>query len=372
MDQQTHHSPPASFPSALKRAAIRLARPDILFWTLPPLMLLLIIGTVTQKELGLYTAQHTYFSSFIVWLGPIPFPGGYTLMAIFFINLLMKFLLFSEWAWHKAGIVLTHFGVLLLILGGAFTAATEQEGSVVIGQGETTSVIEDYHQREFRILKDGTPVIRIPHQDIEAGMSVSIPGTDSTLKIDTYCFNCAISRRDETAQTGWTEPGKLMQLSATTADPQNEQNLTGVEFTWDGQKYLTFDKFPKPPQRIIDDHTYKVVMGRAERELPFSITLTAFDRQLHPGTGLAKSYRSDITITDGATSWPATITMNEPLRYQGYTLYQSSFDLSGDKPFTVLSAVRNTGRAFPYIASLIMTIGLLLHLVIRLRRREPD
>lgn len=360
----------SSFPDMIRRTAVRLARPDILFWTLPPLMLLLIVGTIAQKDIGLYTAQHTYFSSFLVWFGPLPFPGGYTLMGIFFVNLLMKFLLFSEWAWHKAGIILTHFGVLLLILGGLFTALTEQDGSLIIGEHETASVVEDYHQRELRVLQDNKVILRVPHQELAAGQSLEIPGVKSRLLIDTYCFNCAITRRDESRQKDWTEPGKFMQLNPTIADPQNEQNLTGIEFTWAGKKYLTFDKFPKPPQPEIDGHTYTVVMGRTERVLPFTIRLDKFERVLHPGTEMAKSYRSDVTIQDGATAWPATITMNEPLRYKGYTLYQSSFDLSGDKPFTVLSVVRNTGRAFPYIASLIMAVGLLLHVVIRLRRRE--
>jgi hypothetical protein len=60
--------------------------------------------------------------------------------------------------------------------------------------------------------------------------------------------------------------------------------------------------------------------------------------------------------------------MNEPMRHKGYTLYQSSFDLSGEKPFTVLHVVRNRGRIFPYAASLIMALGLILHLAIRIRQ----
>ena len=134
----------------LRPIAVRLARPDILFWTLPLMMILLVAGTVAQKDVGLYVAQRDYFASFLIWFGPLPFPGGYTLLGIFFINLLAKFLLFSEWEWRKAGIILSHFGVLLLIIGGGLTAISEKEGYIVIPRGSTVDIAEDYHQREPR------------------------------------------------------------------------------------------------------------------------------------------------------------------------------------------------------------------------------
>lgn len=355
----------------LRRTAFRLSRPDILFWTLPLLMVVLVAGTIAQKEMGLYAAQSKFFSSFIVWFGPIPFPGGYSLMGVFFINLLMKFLLFSEWAWHKSGIILTHFGVLLLVMGGLFTALTEREGSMVIGQGETVSIADDYNQRELRIIDEGgQTVLSLPHDNLYAGQVIS--GLPFPMRIDTYCFNCDIKPRADTAQNGWTTPGKFMQLVAAKPFPEYEQNMTGIEFTANDKKYVTFDKFPKPPVISHDGHDYTVMIGRKQIALPFSVTLTKFERDLHPGTDTAKAYRSDVTLQDGRDAWPATITMNEPLRYKGYTLYQSSFDLSQERPFTVLSVVKNTGRLFPYISSLIMACGLILHIVIRMKRRDES
>lgn len=354
----------------LRPIAVRLARPDILFWTLPLMMILLVAGTVAQKDVGLYVAQRDYFASFLIWFGPLPFPGGYTLLGIFFINLLAKFLLFSEWEWRKAGIILSHFGVLLLIIGGGLTAISEKEGYIVIPRGSTVDIAEDYHQRELRVLKDGVPVFRLPHDDLRAGLIISDPALPWSVTIDTYCYNCAITRRPESAQENWTTPGKFMQLSTAALDPEDAQNLTGIEFTLAGKKYLTFDKFPKPPEIKEDGHTYTFILGRAQSRLPFTLTLDAFKREVHPGSEMAKSYRSDVTVTDGSASWPASITMNEPLRYKGYTFYQSSFDESGDVPFTVLSVVQNRGRLFPYTASLIMALGLALHLVLRLRERR--
>ena len=64
--------------------------------------------------------------------------------------------------------------------------------------------------------------------------------------------------------------------------------------------------------------------------------------------------------------------MNQPLRYKGYSFYQSSFDQRANTEVTVLNVVQNKGRLFPYIATLIIFIGIVLHLIIHLQLRQKD
>lgn len=364
--------------TTLTKIAHRLARTDILLWTLPALMILLFIGTITQKHLGLYAALNFYFASFITFIGPIPFPGGLTLMLILFINMLMKFLLFSEWQWHKAGSILTHFGVLILMIGGGITAATEKDGYIVIEEGATQSIVRDYHTRMLRIREDGQTIFEIPHQKINENEVIAIPNTKAKLTIQQYCFHCDIVMRPENETEGWHKPASSMKLIDAKPLPEHEQNMTGIEFEISGVdkkqngKYLTFDKFPKPPTISINDKQYTIEIGRAERPLPFSLTLADFKQTLHPGTNLASEYMSDVIVNDGTDEWTARIEMNEPLRHKNYTIYQSSFDLSGEKPFTVLSVVENKGQIFPYIATIIMTLGLVLHMILRRKRKKDE
>lgn len=339
-------------------------------------MILLVIGTIAQKDLGIYAAQKAYFDSFITFIGPVPFPGAATLLIILFVNMLMKFILFSEWQLNKAGTILTHFGVLILLTGGFTTALTTQEAYMVIEQGQTTNRIEDYYQRVLQISKDGKSLIIIPHQDLKEGLKIGEENLPFKITIDTYCFNCSIERRTSDTEN-WKNAGQFMQLIPSRNLPKNEENLTGIAFTVSGTKedgrYVTFDKFPKPPILNIDGHEYKIEITRQPRELPFSLKLEKFSLSNHPGSDTAKSYRSDVEIIDDPNSWKYAIEMNEPLRYKGYTIYQSSFDLSGDKPFTVLNVVENSGRLFPYIASFIMAAGLILHLLISVfgKQRVP-
>jgi hypothetical protein len=367
-----------SVSASRKQLALRLARSDILFWTLPFLMFLLIVGTIAQKYIGLQASLEYYFSSWIFFIGFIPLPAGMTLMSILFINMLMKFLCFSDWSWQKAGTILTHFGVLILIIGGGITALTERDGYIVIEEGASANIVRDYHQRVLRIREGDQIISETRHQNITEGKVISIPNTKVTLTITEFCFHCDVVMRPEIESKDWHKPGSSMKLIDSKPLLEQEQNMTGVEFRIRGTNskqdgfYLTFDKFPKPPQIKIDDKVYIVEMGREERSLPFIVTLKEFKQKLHAGTDLAREYSSDVEIKDGDETWLQRIEMNEPLRYKGYTLYQSSFDLSGEKPFTVLSVVENKGQIFPYVATIIMTIGLLLHMILRRKRKKDE
>jgi hypothetical protein len=58
--------------------------------------------------------------------------------------------------------------------------------------------------------------------------------------------------------------------------------------------------------------------------------------------------------------------MNQPLRYLGKTYYQASFG-KGDT-LSILQVVENPGWLLPYISCVLVTLGLLIHFGIVLRR----
>ena len=59
------------------------------------------------------------------------------------------------------------------------------------------------------------------------------------------------------------------------------------------------------------------------------------------------------------------IYMNQPLRYEGRTFYQASFGKEDTLPPPV---VENPGWLLPYISCVLVTLGLLVHFAIVLRR----
>ncbi|MEC8677500.1 MAG: ResB protein required for cytochrome C biosynthesis, partial [Candidatus Margulisiibacteriota bacterium] len=65
---------------------------------------------------------------------------------------------------------------------------------------------------------------------------------------------------------------------------------------------------------------------------------------------------------------PFTIEMNQPLRYSGYTFFQSSY--TEDKETSVFQVVKNPSWQVPYISSLLIVIGLLIQMTGSMRRKS--
>ncbi len=236
----------------IKNLIMPLTKAKIAFYTLIWLMILLIAGTIAQKYIGLHQAQNMFFSSWIIWLGYIPLPGGLPTLGLLAVSLTAKLFFASPWSLKNSGIIITHIGALLLLLGGLVTYLYSQEGNMIIYEGQSSNFFSDYYDENKRTI------------------------------------------------------------------------------------------------------------------LPFEIELIDFEKKFHPATNMPKSYKSEIILHENGTQWRSVIQMNEPLRYRGYTFYQSSFIVEEDgREATVFAVVKNIGRMFPYISSIIMCIGLLVHALIR-------
>ncbi|MCJ7524306.1 MAG: cytochrome c biogenesis protein ResB [Candidatus Aminicenantes bacterium] len=101
--------------------------------------------------------------------------------------------------------------------------------------------------------------------------------------------------------------------------------------------------------------------------LPIKIKLLDFEKTMHPGSGIPRSFSSRVEIIFANTRRRAVISMNRPLRYRDYTFYQSSYaedGLGGES--STFSVVRNSGRWLPYIASALLFLGLAGHFLVML------
>ena len=116
------------------------------------MIILVFLGTIYQGELGLYLTQKIYFSSWIHWFFFIPLPAGRLLMVVIFINLFCLLFKKSLWKYKKIGILVVHFGALLLFFGGGITAYFSYEGQMTIKEGESSNYIEDYYLKELVFL----------------------------------------------------------------------------------------------------------------------------------------------------------------------------------------------------------------------------
>ncbi len=354
--------------STFAKAVSNLASPAILFYALPWLIVLLVVGTYLQKDLGLYTAQKMFFGSWIFWLGPLPLPGGYATLAAITICLLAKFLFQSPWRMGQAGIIVTHLSILVLLIGGGITAATQREGFLSIKEGQSGNAVSDYHARQILVLKDGKQIAAVDFDTLKHGDAIAADILPFTAKIESLCRNCRPAPvKDATGRHGLAEQ---INLASAPEEKENEANLSGFTIAVSGSEqdgiYAAMEEIPHRPE--IGDYSFAIM--REQHVLPFEIELKDFKRDLHPGTDMASGFSSDVIVRDNGTQWPAVISMNEPLRYKGYTFYQASFSIRPDGEFSVLSVVQNKGRVFPYIAGALLMVGLILHIVLRLKGRN--
>ncbi len=352
-----------------------LARPVLLFYALPWLMILLTIGTIAQADIGLYQAHKLYFSAWVAWLGPIPVPGTYMTLGLITLSLTAKFLMGSPWRLAKLGTTLTHLGVLILLYGGMATALTQEEGFAVITEGGEAREISDYHDRVLKIFKNDEVIRQIPYGDLQIGRTIE--GLPIAVTPTMLCENCSaetLAHKPEVVRHGMAEKIDLIPVLV---EKEQELNLSGMMFTVGGAQdadglYATLEDVPMIPRFEIGNDVYGIQMGRFITPLPFALHLTDFVKEDYPGTETARAYHSDVVVKDGDVEWPVRIEMNTPLRYRGYTFYQSSFGLTPDgRERTVLSAVRNAGWLFPYLASGVIFAGLCVHLFQRFSKRGP-
>ena len=57
-----------------KRYTKIIGSPRIFVFTVMWMIVLVFVGTIVQKDIGLYAAQQQYFSSWFKFVGPFPFP----------------------------------------------------------------------------------------------------------------------------------------------------------------------------------------------------------------------------------------------------------------------------------------------------------
>ena len=92
--------------------------------------------------------------------------------------------------------------------------------------------------------------------------------------------------------------------------------------------------------------------------LPFSVHLDHFNIERYEGTSSPASYESKVSVVGGESPVQTTISMNEPLLYQGITLYQASYEDAKPRPVTsIFSVNRDPGRWAKYLGSLLIVFG---------------
>lgn len=380
-------------------------------------IVLVFVGTVAQADEGLYSAQTRYFKHWFVsgvtFFGrrvPIALPGGYLLGTALLINLLAAHIQRFQWTWKKIGIHLTHTGVILLLVGQLATDLFSRETMLRFAEGETRNYSESGTHYELVFASDagdGTEeVIAIPERLLVKGGEIKGEKLPFAIRVKKFWRNSEPSFRAPMQQNGppLTTNGIAPYFDfrpSPEIKTMDERNIPTalveifapggslgewVVSDWAGEEGLVSSMHARYARqmgapmadRIISRLTEPQTIETAGKKFSFtirpertyrpcSLTLLKFTHALYPGTDIPKDFRSRVRLENPQTSEnrEVEIYMNSPLRYQGETFYQASFDKI-DPRVSILQIVRNPGWLTPYAGCIIVAAGLVTQFMIHL------
>jgi hypothetical protein len=362
-------------------------------------LVLVFAGTLAQVKFGLYFVQEHYFQSWVVCWSPasgsweIPvFPGGHLIGAVLLVNLVTAHIRRFSWTWKKFGIQLTHIGLIIMLAGGLATDLFSVHSYMRIKEGETVNYSEDASRMELALIDKADPeteaVTVVPGELLAKGGKISPEGLPFKLVVRSWFRNSKLSMISQesgaTVAAATKGTGQRVSLSsaprATKLDERDVMSaVVEVITTGDGKSlgtWLVSDALAVAQDLEIAGNMWSIQLRPARYYKPYSLTLRDFTHETYPGTMIPKNFSSKVDLTDPEIkdTRQVLIYMNHPLRYDGDTYYQSGFE--PDNSGTVLQVVRNPSYQTPYIACIIVSIGLIFqfsyHLIGFARRSKSS
>ncbi len=297
----------------------------------------------------------------------------------------------------RAGIVLLHGGIALIMLTELFTAVAAVESQMVIGESETANYSSDIRTSELAVI-DHSPadidrVTVVPKHILEANVGGGTPIDHAdlpfTIRVLSWLQNSQLhdpaAGEKNPATAGFGLRQIAVDVPPATGVGKNadkvDTSAAYVELTSKktGKSLGTFlvsqDFIDQPVE--VDGHSYDLALRYERIYHPFGVTLKDFRFDRYAGTETPKNYSSLVDFKDPRhnVDREVLISMNNPLRYAGTTFYQSDYDKRTERT-TVLQVVTNPSWMTPYVACMLVMIGMLAHfgvmLVRFLRRRVED
>lgn len=368
-------------------------------------MILIFVATLEQVRIGIRGAQAEFFESMYgiwhypeqFWGGnllnplPIPIPGGYLLGGLLILNLLAAFITRFQWTGKKMGIQFIHLGIIMLLVGQLATQAMQEESRMQINKGESKNYLERFHGVELAFI-DVTDaqterVVALPEALLEQGglhYSEDLPFKVRVLDFGPNCeFNSLPPASKAKGPTKGVNRGVIQSANLEIRPKAEDFSSEGMNFgyvvfellegaeslgTWAAISHPAGNHWWAQINPKMGDLAFQPIRMngrlwgatlRPEREyLPYSIELLGIANEFYQGTDIPFNFESEIVLNmEKNQSRRALVYMNTPLRHEGKTFYQYQMNKSAD--YTVFQVVRNPSWLVPYIACVLVSIGLL-------------
>ncbi len=297
----------------------------------------------------------------------------------------------------KAGIVLLHAGVGLMMYYELHVALTAIETQMNIEEGETTNFVQDIRTIELAVIDRSNPdkeaVVTIPRSLLlsaapsskgVAGKPIDVPELPFQIEVAQFLPNshlrkvAASDTNPATAGVG-TEWLAEPKRKGAGVDTDSKVDVAAIYVTLTAREgrrplgtYLVSMWTSGYPDTVrVGDRDFDLTLRPKRYYKDYRFTLKDVRKEDYLGTRTPRNYASTVHIVDKTRNVDEekTIWMNNPLRFANETFYQSSYhrDESGVES-TVLSVVANSGWMMPYVSCALVAIGMLAHFLLLLVR----
>ncbi len=289
---------------------------------------------------------------------------------------------------RRAGIVLLHGGIGLMMFSELFTGLHAEEGHMQIVEGQTVNFAEDYRSTELAILDQSDPeqdrVIVVPgemlKQAFAAKQVIEDPALSFALRVVEYLPNAVTRLRQPGEQSlathgqGVLHLAELRPINTGVGDAQGVDIPAAYVEVLAKEDHASLGVYLLPLREWreslqVGDKSYEMELRFKRTQKSYSVKLLEFQHDLYVGTNTPKNFAALVQLLDPDQNVDRMfkIWMNNPLRYAGDTLYQSGFDK--DNPnLTILQVVTNSGWMIPYVACVLVAFGMLAHFGLALFR----
>lgn len=341
------------------------------------LFALTLFGTLYQQDHGLYDAKNIFFNSWVLSTkeGLPIFPGGVTVMLLLTLNLIVGGIVRIKWRARNAGVLVIHFGIIFMLVAGLVKLTKAEEGSLLLYEGQQSSEFRSSHLWELTLWEMSD--LAAPKEwsvgdalltDLTGDRKRTFRAADLPFELELHNFllNCNALPKGP----NWTSASQVIDdfgLLAMDPEKEHERNIAGIEATVVGkdgsrQPAILWGAQRAPWVFEVENKLYALELDRMSYPMPFEIRLEKFIKEDHPGTGMAKAYKSEVMQVQEGKERPVLIQMNEPLRDGGLVLFQSSYgpDTPGHEGpfFSVFSVVDNPSDKWPEYSLWVITAGL--------------
>jgi ABC-type transport system involved in cytochrome c biogenesis permease subunit len=307
----------------------------------------------------------------------------------------------------RAGIVLLHAGVGLMMVNELVVYSLHSEGMMPLGEGERTNYAQDVRTVELAVTSpaekpkagdqpqsgdepEGTleDVTVVRPRWSEATGVIRNPMLPFDVEVLKYYPNSSLRKANKKDDNPATT-GAGQRLVATPVQPGSGTDVDQkVDIASAYVKLLSKQGGAPigtylvsghlPPQSVeVDGKPYSISLRFKRDYKPYIVELVDVRKEDYNGTNTPRNYSSDVRIIDPVhhVDRQVHIWMNNPLRYAGDTLYQSGYN-PGPPETTTLQVVKNTGWMIPYVGCMIVATGMLAHFSLTLlrflRRRDAE